>query len=60
MDFNATVLHRGLCEQCFTKSVIIRRRAIRPLRATATPTATVRFETGPDEQAQVDFGQVRV
>ena len=40
--------------------MIIGRRAIVPLRATATPTATVRFETGPGEQAQVDFGQVRV
>jgi transposase len=60
VDFNATVLHRELQEQGFTGSVIIVRRAIVPLRATATPTATVRFETGPGEQAQVDFGQVRV
>ena len=60
VDFNATVLHRELCEQGFTGSVIIVRRAISPLRATATPTATVRFETGPGEQGQVDFGQVRV
>ena len=60
VDFNATVLHRERCEQGFTGSVIIVRRAIVTLRATATPTATVRFETGPGEQAQVDFGQVRV
>jgi transposase len=60
VDFNATVLYRELCEQGFTGSVIIVRRAIAPLRATATPTATVRFETGPGEQGQVDFGQVRV
>lgn len=60
VDFNATVLHRELCEQGFTGSVSIVRRAIVPLRATATPTATVRFETGPGEQGQVDFGQVRV
>ena len=60
VDFNATVLHRELCEQGFTGSVIIVRRAISPLRATERPTATVRFETGPGEQAQVDFGQVRV
>lgn len=60
VDFNATVLHRELCEQGFTGSVIIVRRAISPLRATGRPTATVRFETGPGEQAQVDFGQVRV
>ena len=60
VDFNATVLYRELCEQGFTGSVIIVRRAISPRRATATPTATVRFETGPGEQGQVDFGQVRV
>jgi transposase len=60
VDFNATVLPRELCEQGFTGSVIIVRRAIAPLRGTATPLATVRFETGPGEQAQVDFGRVRV
>ncbi len=60
VDYNATVLHRELCEQGFTGSVIIVRRAVVPLRAIAAPKATVRFETGPGEQAQVDFGQVRV
>lgn len=60
VGYNATVVHRELCEQGFTGSVIIVRRALVPLRAIATPTATVRFETGPGEQAQVDFGQVRV
>jgi transposase len=60
VDFNATVLHRELCEQGCTGSVIIVRRAISPRRANGQPTATVRFETGPGEQAQVDFGQVRV
>jgi transposase len=39
---------------------VIVRRAVAPLRQAATPRATVRFETGPGEQAQVDFGQVRV
>lgn len=57
---NATVVHRELSEQGFAGSVIIVRRALAPLRARATPTATVRFETGPGEQAQADFGQVRV
>jgi len=60
VDYNATVLHRELGEQGFKGSVIIVRRAVVPLRAGATPKATVRFETGPGEQAQVDFGQVRV
>ena len=60
VDYNATVLHRELGEQGFTGSVIIVRRAVVPLRAIAAPKATVRFETGPGEQAQVDFGQVRL
>lgn len=37
-----------------------RPRAVVPLRQTASPKATVRFETAPGAQAQVDFGQVRV
>ncbi len=62
VDFNAVVLHRELVQhRGFTGSVIIVRRAVAPLRAASTPSvATVRFETGPGEQAQVDFGQVRV
>jgi len=60
VGYNASVLHRELRERGFTGSVIIVRRALVPLRATVTPTATVRFETAPGEQAQVDFGQVRV
>lgn len=61
VEFNATVLYRELCELGFTGSVIIVRRAVVPLRAAGVPrVATVRFETRPGEQAQVDFGQVRV
>jgi transposase len=61
VGFNASVLHRELCEQGFAGSVIIVRRAVVPLRHAAVPSpATVRFETAPGEQAQVDFGQVRV
>lgn len=61
VDFNASVLHRELKAQGFRGSAVIVRRAVRPLRARAMPRpATVRFETGPGEQAQVDFGQVRV
>ena len=61
VDYNAAVLHRELCAQGFGGSAIIVRRAVRPLRAAALPgAATVRFETAPGAQAQVDFGQVRV
>ncbi|MDQ3095263.1 MAG: IS21 family transposase [Actinomycetota bacterium] len=60
VDFNAVVLHRELREQGFTGSEIVVRRAVRPWRLAAEPAATVRFESAPGEQAQVDFGQVRV
>jgi transposase len=61
VGYNASVLFRELREQGFRGSVIIVRRAVVPLRvAAAPPIATVRFETAPGEQAQVDFGQVRV
>lgn len=60
VDFNASVLCRELRERGFRGSVIIVRRAVAPLRADRTPTATVRCETAPGAQAQVDFGQVRV
>lgn len=61
VGFNAAILHRELKEQGFPGSEIIVRRAVRPLRIAALPSrATVRFESAPGEQAQVDFGQVRV
>ena len=60
VGFNAVVLHRELREQGFTGSEIIVRRAVQPWRVATTPVATVRFESAPGEQAQVDFGQVRV
>lgn len=60
VGFNAAVLHRELREQGFVGSEVIVRRAVRPLRIAALPAAaTVRFESAPGEQAQVDFGQVR-
>ncbi len=53
--------HRKLQERGFPGSVIIVRRAVVPLSKTATPSAaTVRYETAPGAQAQVDFGQTRV
>ena len=61
VGYNATVLFRELRERGFAGSVIIVRRAVVPLRTTATPpAATVRYETAPGAQAQVDFGQTRV
>ena len=61
VGYNAAVLTRELHAQGFVGSAIIVRRAVRPLRAAALPSAaTVRFETPPGAQAQVDFGQVRV
>lgn len=61
VGFNAVILHRELKEQGFQGSEIIVRRAVHPLRIAALPSrATVRFESAPGEQAQVDFGQTRV
>lgn len=46
----------------FTGGVQQVRRAIRPWRAEArwAAVATVRYETGPGEQAQVDFGELKI
>lgn len=62
VGWNAMVLHRELQGLGFAGSVQQVRRAIRPWRAEArwAAVATVRYETGPGEQAQVDFGQLRV
>lgn len=61
VGYNASVLHRELRDLGFAGSVVIVHRAVVPLRQAAFPrVATVRFETPPGEQAQVDFGQVRV
>lgn len=62
VSWNAVVLHRELEGLGFRGSVQQVRRAIRPWRAEArwAAMATVRYETGPGEQAQVDFGQLQV
>jgi transposase len=62
VGWNAVVLHRELQGLGFPGSVQQVRRAIRPWRAEArwAAVATVRYETGPGEQAQVDFGQLHV
>ena len=62
VGWNAMVLHRELQGRGFAGSVQQVRRTIRPWRADArwATVATVRYETGPGEQAQVDFGQLQV
>lgn len=61
VEYNAAVLHRELVAQGFTGSPVIVRRFVQPLRVAAhQPAATVRYETAPGQQAQVDFGQRRV
>lgn len=54
------MLHRELAARGFAGSAVIVRRAVAPLRQAVTPRATVRFETGPGEQAQLDFDQIWV
>ena len=61
VDFNAAVLFRELAERGYTGSSQQVLRFVRPLRVAARQrNATVRFETAPGQQAQVDFGQLRV
>ena len=62
VGFNAMVLYRELRQQGYTGSYPSVRRYIRPWRATwrSQEPATVRFETAPGEQAQVDWGSTQV
>jgi transposase len=62
VGWNGIVLLRELQTQGFTGGYQQVQRALQPLRTTRrwAARATVRFETGPGEQAQVDFGQLLV
>lgn len=62
VGWNGMVLLRELRAQGFTGGYQQIQRALQPLRTTRrwAARATVRFETGPGEQAQVDFGQLQV
>jgi transposase len=62
VGWNSVVLHRELQGLGFTGGYLQVQRYLQPLRAARqwAALATVRFETGPGEQAQVDFGQLRV
>ena len=59
---NAVVVARLLAEQGTKASVRTVQRAVAEHRREkrATEAATVRFETGPGEQMQIDFGEKRV
>lgn len=56
---NCVVLLRELKAQGYTGGYTILKDYVHPLRQPRQPRATVRFETEPGAQAQVDFGQCR-
>ncbi len=60
VGFNAVVLHRELKSLGFAGGYDQVRRFMRPRRLERrwSELATIRFETGPGEQAQVDYGQL--
>ena len=60
VGFNGVVLHRELKGLGFTGGLLQVQRFVRPYREQRrwSELATVRFETGPGEQAQVDYGQL--
>jgi transposase len=62
VGFNGVVLHRELQALGFTGGIVQVQRRLRPYREQRkwSELATVRFETGPGEQAQVDYGQLWV
>lgn len=62
VDWNAVVLHRELGALGFSGGYQQVQRFVHPLRAeqSGAEAATVRFETEPGEQAQVDFGETRL
>lgn len=62
VGFNGVVLYRELQALGFTGGVVQVQRRLRPYREQRkwSELATVRFETAPGEQAQVDYGQLWV
>lgn len=63
VHYSARILHQELtCERGFTGCYETVKLAVRPLRAEAALAGLTqrRFETGPGEQAQCDWGQVTV
>lgn len=62
VEFNAVVLHRELAAQGYEGSYSAVVKYLQPLRSAWRPeeAPTVRFETAPGEQAQVDWGSTWV
>lgn len=62
VEYNCVVLLRELRAQGYPGGLNQVHRFVRPLRVAArrAELATIRFETAPGQQAQVDFGQRRV
>ena len=54
--FNCEVLYRELCEQGYEGKKTILRDYVQPYRLAARHQASVRFETPPGQQGQVDWG----
>lgn len=60
VEYNSAVLYRELRERGYAGSSQQVLRFVRPLRVAARQRASMRFETDPGRQAQVDFGQRQV
>jgi len=63
VHYSARILYQELvAQQGFLGSYDTVKQAVRPLRAGASLAALTqrRFETGPGQQAQVDWGQIKV
>src|ERR1700685_1804177 len=62
VGFNGAVLYRELQGLGFNGGIVQVQRWLRPQREQRkwSALATMRFETGPGEQAQVDYGQLWV
>lgn len=57
---NAVILFEEIRERGYQGGTTVLRDFIQPLRPVVQTKATVRFETPPGKQAQVDWGEVRV
>lgn len=62
VNYSARILYQELRQQGFTGSYETVKLAVRPVRAQASLAGLTqrRFETGPGEQAQVDWGELTV
>lgn len=62
VNYSARILHQELRQQGFEGSYETVKLAVRPIRAEASLAGLTqrRFETGPGEQAQVDWGELTV